>query len=713
MREAWRFNRRRRLGGLLAVLIAIGAGATTRADDEATNDVVLTGTVVDEAGKPVAGAEVRGTNGPDKFAPVKSAPDGSFRLKLRLNIIGGIFGRLLADAGEGRLGYLPVSQDAEHAEPVTVVVKPSRAFEVRVVDPEGRAIEGAGVHLLSNLAQIVEGRTDADGRWKANAPADAVDWAVYALKSKVGFDYATAARARGSLESPHPLPERLTLTLDGARPPLRVKTVDESGKPLADVRVGPWYIMKPGRDTNLNGMSDVMLKTDAEGVAMFDWLPLQIEGQFAILARMPGYYLPNHHLAMPADKPTDEVTLTLNPYQRLSGRVTTTDGRPAPGAMVQVQGRGATLNGFLGLARTGADGRYALDVKGEEAYIITARKGDLAAPYKWGVIVRTGKPVAGVDLVLGPATHVRGRVTIGDDRKPAAKIYLFAEIDKGPIPAELMREDGRSGFGMSMSIVQQTDDEGRYDLRLGPGEYTIRGPARVEPVELTIPTENPPLEIVHDFKMPRPEKGPFTATVVDAKGRPVAGAVLNGHYVLRSRGRRFPSSKSDARGVVRVERALDPLLLHAETPDRSLAGIARVDAEATEARIVVEPTAAASGRIVDAEGEPIAGRELSYEIRARVGSTRDDLFAYLSVGKVTTDGGGRFTLGGLVVGARGTWSRSFMRRNPGSAPPRRGSSRPPPARSRSAILLSTWSPANPSCFQPRRSARAIRSPPSS
>src|SRR5690606_33536879 len=77
-----------------------------------------------------------------------------------------------------------------------------------------------------------------------------------------------------------------------------------------------------------------------------------------------------------------------------------------------------------------------------------------------------------------------------------------------------------------------------------------------------------------------------------------------------------------------------------------------VDAEATEARIVVEPTAAASGRLVDAKGEPIAGRELSYEIRARVGSTRDDKFAYLPVGKVTTDGDGRFTLGGLVVGAR-------------------------------------------------------------
>ncbi len=181
------------------MLVAIGAGATAKADDEAANDVVVSGTVVDEAGKPVAGAEVRGINGPDKLVPVKSTPHGSFRLKLRWYGAGRIFARLVADVGDGRLGYLLVSQDVEQVETVKIVVKPSRAIEVRVVDPEGRAIEGADVHLLSNLAQLVEGRTDADGRWTADAPADAVNWAVYALKSKLGFDYAATARTRPSL----------------------------------------------------------------------------------------------------------------------------------------------------------------------------------------------------------------------------------------------------------------------------------------------------------------------------------------------------------------------------------------------------------------------------------------------------------------------------------------------------------------------------------
>ncbi|WP_292874295.1 3-deoxy-7-phosphoheptulonate synthase, partial [Microbacterium sp.] len=89
-----------------------------------------------------------------------------------------------------------------------------------------------------------------------------------------------------------------------------------------------------------DGMSEAMLKTDAAGVATFDWLPLQIEDQFAILARSPGRYLPNHHAAVFADKPTDEVTLELSAYQRMTGRVTTADGRPVTWVCDPMHGNG-------------------------------------------------------------------------------------------------------------------------------------------------------------------------------------------------------------------------------------------------------------------------------------------------------------------------------------------------------------------------------------
>jgi thiol-disulfide isomerase/thioredoxin len=102
--------------------------------------------------------------------------------------------------------------------------------------------------------------------------------------------------------------------------------------------------------------------------------------------------------------------------------------------------------------------------------------------------------------------------------------------------------------------------------------------------------------------------------------------------------------------MIKIERSLDPLLLQAATPDKSLAAVVRVDAEATEARIVLKPTAAASGRLTDQNGKAIAGRNLSYGIRVHTGPAGNSPFSWQFGGTTTTDGAGRFHVGGLVVG---------------------------------------------------------------
>ena len=109
---------------------------------------------------------------------------------------------------------------------------------------------------------------------------------------------------------------------------------------------------------------------------------------------------------------------------------------------------------------------------------------------------RAGKPVENVDLVLGPGTKVKGRVTVGKDKKPVAKVGVSAVIDKGSIPAELEARGHRYYRSMNLYSWTQTDGDGRYEFLLGPGEYQLRGPARVEPVKLTIAEKNPPRELV-------------------------------------------------------------------------------------------------------------------------------------------------------------------------------------------------------------------------
>ncbi len=111
----------------------------------------LLGRVVDEAGDPVAGAEIDGYWAfPSRgFAPVRaiSGRDGSFRAEaVKLDA-----GFLLSARGGGRATPAVVSTTGE--KPVTLAVRADAAvaLEGRVVDDEGRPVPGARVRLAFRL----------------------------------------------------------------------------------------------------------------------------------------------------------------------------------------------------------------------------------------------------------------------------------------------------------------------------------------------------------------------------------------------------------------------------------------------------------------------------------------------------------------------------------------------------------------------------------
>lgn len=627
------------------------APAASPAEESGRPRAEVVGSVVDEEGRPVAGAAVTAAMPGTRPEATTTAQDGSFRIPVPLNSVGWIITTLLAAEGD-RLGTLPVQRIPDDVAPVTITVRPARPLEVRIVDSDGAPVEGADVHFVTHHRQLLAGKTDAGGRWARRVPADPQAWAVYALKSKVGFDYARSERARGSADPPLALPDRLTLTLDGARPPLRLKAVDHRGRPLAGVKIGPARMTKPGRESDLNGIHDAFVATDAEGSAVIDWLPARLDRTLILRGDVAGRFLPNGYVGLRADGATEPLTLELLPMERLSGRVLMADGKPAAGATVAVSGRGAWGNGFVGQAVADADGLYGLNVDSEHAYIVAAKLGDrLASPPRSGVIVRAGGAADGIDLVLGPATRVTGRVKVGEDALPAAGAYVSATFDAGPIPDELMREGVRTGFGLTMNHwTSKVDARGVYALRLGPGEYRLAGPARVDPVNLTIPSQDPPAEIVRDFHMPRAARGRFTATVVDEAGKPIAGAIVEGAY--RTTDGLFRQARAGEDGVIHVDRRLDPLVLYASTTDRTLAGVVRVDERAAEATIVVKPTATASGRLTDPSGSPIVGRAFRYGVRVLRSDDRFGPVSHNFGGATTTDAEGRFELRGLVVGEK-------------------------------------------------------------
>ncbi|WP_165234934.1 carboxypeptidase regulatory-like domain-containing protein [Aquisphaera insulae] len=639
----------RKVVWLVAVaMAAAGARAGARAE-EPVRRAPVSGTIVDEAGKAVAGATID-VRSFEKADSATSAGDGSFRVLLPERGNGRLSACLVARAGDGRLGLQIVAGEAATIAPAKVVLRPPHPLEVRVVDGGGRPVPQAEIHVQAGYEGILSGRSDEAGRWTVDVPADLTRWGVYALKSKVGFDYAQARRARNSAEALRPLPDRLTLTLDGARPPLRFRAVDRDGKPIAGILAGPWYFTKPDHEAEINGLTDVFRTTDADGVAVFDWLPAKVHGRLNISVHSMDFFTPDHFVPVPEDAAGDTITATFLPFERLSGRVTTADGRPAAGAIVRLKGQGSGLNGFQGETRTGDDGRYAIRVHTEEAYVLTASRDDLAAPYRFGVVVRPGKPADGLDFILGPGTRLKGRVTVGKDRKPAPDVNLGVIIERGSIPDELKKPGNRIRRGMSLWTWARTDADGRYEFLVGPGEYRIQGPPRVEGGTLTIPATNAPREIVRDYAMPRAELAPFAISVVDEAGKPVPGARIDGAY--QSMTGYFTPTRADAAGKVRINRSLDPLVLMAETPDRARCGILRMGEEAAEATITVKPAAFAEGRLTDPGGKPLAGLTLDYGVRIVLSGERNAPFSRRFGGSATTGPDGRFRLEGLVVGER-------------------------------------------------------------
>lgn len=614
--------------------------------------VTLRGQVVDEDDKPVAGATVQPLARKQPPEPLKTDQEGRFSLPLptETNAGGYIYYAFLVKASDGRLGYSVI--ESAKPEPVRIVLKPARMLHVAVQDREGSAVQGAEVLFLSDMRLLETGTTDASGSLAFQVPADCRRWAVLSRKPQLGFDYRTAERGRNSKAEPHPLPEKLALQLDGARS-VRVKAVDQNGKPLAGVKVGPWYLRKPGyeADINLSGVPNLRTETDAKGVAVLDWLPEKFEQGLPITSQSDDYYALEHSSSIKAEKPASELTIEMLPMERLSGRVTHADGRPASGMMVSINGQGTSRNGFHGGVQTDNEGRYQLKVYSEQAYLVRAGDEAFASPCRGDIVVRAGHAVEGVDLVLGRATRVRGRVTMGKNKAPVASYNLSAIIDKGEITKDIPRKaNDRVYHALQMYFNAQTDAEGKYEFHLGPGDYQISGPARTESVKLTIPPKDPPAGVVQNFHMPRAETGPLAGRVVDRDAKPVPGAVVEGRYASSQARRWFGETKCDDKGGFQIERSLDRLIIHARNENGSLAGTTDSDPEETEATVVIGPVAKATGRLLDLDGKPVAGRELTYGIRVHVGETPNSPFMDSFGGKVTTDAQGNFSLAGLITG---------------------------------------------------------------
>src|SRR5262249_48479049 len=118
----------------------------------------------------------------------------------------------------------------------------------------------------------------------------------------------------------------------------------------------------------------------------------------------------------------------------------------------------------------------------------------------------------------------------------------------------------------------RTDEDGRYEVRLGPGRYKVRGPDPCEPEELELEAG----EVGHDFHLPGASRGPITGEVRAAGegGKPVVRAFVTSASVVP--GHACFETETDEQGRFSAERWRDSVLVYARSPKGALAGLVEV-----------------------------------------------------------------------------------------------------------------------------------------
>ncbi len=618
-------------------------------EEEKSDWTIARGIVVDEEGRPVVGAAVEAVAGTSVYESGVTDAEGRFALELRWPTPWNHL--VLAKVDDGRrigFGTYPTQAQApEGPGDLRIVLGPSREVVVQVADEAGEPVNVAVVDALG-LRSMVWGMTGPDGRAILRLPPEAPIDSLIALKPRQGFDYFDHTQARRGLLA-RDLPDEVSLVLNGARI-VRVGAIDTNGEPIAGADVYPWLLSLAGKAelANVAGSRFVRATTGEDGFATFDWLPPETTQPVTFWVRAEGYYAPERTVLEP-DAP-EAAPLVSEQYRKgaIRGRITLPNGGPAEGIRVEAQGTGGGFaNSSKAEARTAADGTYEIAANPTLAYIVAVIDDEWAAPSHIGVVIREGEEVEGIDFPLGQGAIIEGTVTLGSDREPVERQSVNIIQSGGRIPDELERGD-RFWHEVQHSRGAYTDAQGHFEIRVGPGTYSVRGPTRTETQEVEAIEGG---RHVIDFHMDRPAQGPIVGRVVLAADptRGVAGATVVGVSADPAHNPGF-NAETDAEGHFQAERYLDKMVVHARTPENDLAGIIKITGETEEVTIPVGPTATASGHALDESGAPMAEQKLDCGTRVYLGEPPGAPFRTTFSPAVTTDAEGRFTLPGMVIG---------------------------------------------------------------
>lgn len=557
---------------------------------------------------------------------------------------------------------------------IRINLQPTRDAEIEVVDGEGKPIAGARVAVRLEYPNILYGsKTDALGKAAVNMPADERIETLMAWKDHAGLDYKLYKLNRYDKadiqavppEFPSDRPERLVL--DGAQP-ITVTIVDGAdGTPIDGADVYPWTLRKDQATDSLNLFffaEHIAQTASKSGTTTFDWMPAWHKTPLTFWPNADGYERPRGNYD--PSKDAGALTLTLNRLVSIRGTVFDTDGQPAEGVEVSARGEGRSMNSFSATTRSASDGTYKLELAPLHNYLLTASNDSQVSTPHTGLIVYANKPLENRNFKLRSPTLVHGRLLNERTMDPIPNerviVYQYGtelmEIPDTNIPNP---DNERSSVRPIVQHYATTDAGGNFEFKLGDGSFDLRPPQRekVEKFEISGQDE---LEFTITTKVhSEVELVGFVLAKTDSQ--PIKDALLEG--VPRNYTSMQWTATADDEGKFKVLRRPEPTYVLAKNKEETLASIVEVEELDRSFVIHLEPVGAASGRLIDRAGQPIALQRINYAVDLPCMNEGEMMPRF--GGKVTTNELGEFRLDSLAS----NWEyRLSLPETPGGTIPR-------------------------------------------
>jgi len=557
---------------------------------------VVTGQVLDAAsGEPLPGAVVCHRQS------TVSDEEGRFRFEIPAEDKPVIWISAKADGHQGR--GLKWNAGTDNGRPVTIRLPRALQLRGRVVDEVGEPVGGAEVRVRM---------ADRDDLW------DEKPVSIYTTSSTGGFrsrdfrvtgyelrveaeGYAVAFLRVGAEEAHEPLEVVLHR---GAL--LTGRVMSPEGSPLPDARLLLAATPDdPGRWASAR--REVLFETTTErsGGFRFPRLPKM---KLDLEATAPGWAptrLPS--VEIPPDGALDLGEIRLQPAVSLEGRVEDPQGRPIPDAAVASEREHSTESrplAALPAVATDERGRFAIDGlrTGEALQLEVKRQGYLGASVN--AFASASTPVK---IVLTPEARISG-VVMWPDGKPAAEVFLRGALRTKPDTS-------------AREIYGRADTEGRFVLDgLREGQVSL--------VAVTASGQGDWSSIPKSFPVAQGAQldagrlvlepaGEVSGRVLDPTGQPRPDA----RVVLRRRTKEGAAIEDSWRtdvggGFVFGSIAPGPWEIsvyanggRAQTRDIEV----RPGQQWIELDLPADERLRISGRVVDAEGNPVASSDLFYD----------------------------------------------------------------------------------------------------